>query len=102
MTPREALLKEAPPLVLFCLFSCAAAEAAVGEDACADQPQRQGDDDQQRRCEPRRAVAEVHRAQIVHGAVEIQPRHHDDDRRHGDRDARITRALLIPASERIY
>ena len=76
-------------------FSRAPAEAAVREDARADQPQRQGDDDQQRGDEPRRAVAQVHCAQIVHGAVEIQPRYHDDDRRHGDRDARVARAPLI-------
>ena len=80
-------------------FSRAPAEAAVREDTRADQPQRQGDDDQQRGDEPRRAVAQVHCAQIVHGAVEIQPRYHDDDRRHGDRDARVARAPLIHGGE---
>ena len=83
----------------FMPFSCAPAEAAVREDARTDQPQRQGNDDQQRGDEPRCAVAQVHRAQIVHGAVEIQPRHHDDDRRHSDRNARIARALLIHGGE---
>ena len=52
-------------------FSRAPAEAAVREDARADQPQRQGDDDQQRGDEPRRAVAQVHCAQIVHAATDV-------------------------------
>ena len=70
------------------------AERTVSKDPGKYQPQGQRQNDQQRGSQPGGGITQRHFSQIIYGTVEIQPRHHDHDRRYGNGDPGISKRFL--------
>ena len=62
-------------LWLVCRKSGAVTEHLIRHNACEDQSERERENDQCGRCEPRSGNTQVHRTEIVNCAVELLARH---------------------------
>ena len=65
------------------------APAGVGESSRYSQANGQERHDQHRTHKPAEHINRVEGAHVVHRSIQIQSRHHDDNRRHRKGDARI-------------